>query len=297
MGLPAHVELPVLLHEVSLRSDMNRMDAHNLAIVITPNLVASGNPLKDVQICAVEGSPEPLSPAERSSSHLRGAGEAPKQGGKTTLGTVIKLCIHRYFEVFDEMADRAEAIDDGPFTLGELEDAEAVPSSSSSASMSALNTSQTSFASKRLSQLTDDGSLDDTMLVMPLGPGGIPSPTNRQFSPDVSAGASKIRSWPPKGAVRSVNSGETQNAHETLKGPRARSLLAPASENSDSIPYHTRKNGIPASKSANGTLRKSSGAAVSAHSVTASGFFTSPNSSQPVPPLPPVHPSLAARRS
>ena len=34
------------------------MDAHNLAIVITPNLVASGNPLRDVAICAVAGGPE-----------------------------------------------------------------------------------------------------------------------------------------------------------------------------------------------------------------------------------------------
>ncbi len=52
-----------LMHDVSLRSAKNRMDAHNLAIVLSPNLVASGNPLTDVEICGVAGAPLSLSPA------------------------------------------------------------------------------------------------------------------------------------------------------------------------------------------------------------------------------------------
>lgn len=275
--------LSVLLHEISLRSDVNRMDARNLAIVLTPNLVASSNPLKDVQICAVEGSPEPLSPASRSSPPSPPIAEAGKRGGKSSLGTIIRICIHRYFEVFDEISDRTEAAD-LTFDSGGLD-----------GTSDTLSGSTSLDANKRLSLLRDDDSLDDTMLVMPLGPNGIPSSTAKQFS-DSASNMVKPRAWPPKGGARSVTSGDGRSAPATLNKARTRSLFASTADDaltSSSTSDLTGKNGFPSSVSANGTLRKSSGAPVAAHNVTASGFFTPPESAPPVPPLPPVHPSLA----
>ena len=70
------------LHEVSLRSAKNRMDVSNLAVVLTPNLVHSGDAVRDVKMCRVQKE-----------------GEGRE---KTTLGTVMAFCIERYYEVFDE---------------------------------------------------------------------------------------------------------------------------------------------------------------------------------------------------
>ncbi|EJU03378.1 Rho GTPase activation protein [Dacryopinax primogenitus] len=84
-----------LMHDVSLHSGKNRMDATNLALCLSPNLVRSRNPGIDVQMCQMPGpsvhsppgTPTPKSPAGTSSS---------------TLGLVLKICIERYFEIFDE---------------------------------------------------------------------------------------------------------------------------------------------------------------------------------------------------
>ncbi|EEB92256.1 hypothetical protein MPER_09264 [Moniliophthora perniciosa FA553] len=82
-----------LMHEVSLHAAMNRMDAHNLSIVLCPNLVKGTNPAKDVMMCTAPGGPQQQQPQNN-----------------TTLGTVIKLCIHRYYEIFDEVHDRTEVV-------------------------------------------------------------------------------------------------------------------------------------------------------------------------------------------
>jgi Rho GTPase-activating protein 1 len=279
------------------------MDARNLAIVLTPNLVASGNPLKDVEICSVKDSPGSMFGVSSI------GGEQASREGRTTLGTIIKLCIHRYFEVFDEMADRAEAMERDPFSVGGLSDSGQAPSTNSSVPSSPLGVASSATSvdgvAKRHSLLRDDDSLDDTMLVMPIGPSGSSSrisPTTHNFS-ESGTTSSTTRVWPPgaKGTVRSVVSGESRvPAHGTLTKTRARSLFAPASENGGPVPaFNSRKNGLPTSVSANGTLRKAAGSAVSAHSVTASGFFAQqPGDAPAVPPLPPpVHPSLALRRS
>ncbi|TCD61399.1 hypothetical protein EIP91_008520, partial [Steccherinum ochraceum] len=97
-----------LLHEVSLRSASNRMDAHNLAVVICPNLVKSSSPVRDVMMCSVPGSPSliPGQPAQPAPT----ANSAVLAEGKTTLGLVIKLCIQRYYEIFDDLPDRTEPL-------------------------------------------------------------------------------------------------------------------------------------------------------------------------------------------
>ncbi|KAK7690195.1 hypothetical protein QCA50_006846 [Cerrena zonata] len=107
-----------LLHEVSLRSASNRMDAHNLAVVICPNLVSGSNPLRDVMLCAVPGGPslhsiptqsQPPQPSTPSTSNPAALAE-----GKTTLGLVVKLCIQRYYEIFDDLPDPTEALHKTP---------------------------------------------------------------------------------------------------------------------------------------------------------------------------------------
>ncbi|EJC98922.1 RhoGAP-domain-containing protein [Fomitiporia mediterranea MF3/22] len=308
----------LLLHEVSLRSEKNRMDAHNLAIVLTPNLVASGNPLKDVAICAVEGAPEPLSPRSRSTETPFGVVEGTKGAGRTTLGTIIRLCIQRYFEVFDEVVDRSDAVEADPFRVGEPEEVDIPSSSSSSPELSSSPTT-----TKRQSLLHDDESIDDTMLVMPVGPNGTgngSSPTMRRFPGSGSRGQLP-REWPPRTGgrrdrdVHSFTSSEDRHGRSpgggslsgTMSRTKARSLFAPAT---DGVTMMDRRAAVPTSVSASGTLRKAPGAAVTAHSITASGFFTppesmpslservvqsTPQSSSPLPP--PLHPQSGQKRN
>ena len=268
------------------------MDAHNLAIVLTPNLVASGNPLKDVVICGVAGAPEPLSPSSRSPAPAHpAAAEVAKHEGRTTLGTVIKSCIARYFEVFDEIADRADAIAAGAFELG----ADAPPASSSPSPEPELTTEAVAEA-KRRSLLQDDDSIDDGMLVMPVGPSSA--------SPSASPTA---RRFPGVGSVASAESRGASAARlatlGTMSRAKARSLLTPSASDPAGLSSAaasrrgTLARGGSGPPSAAGTLRsKSTGAGVAAHSVTASGFFAPPSDAPPVPPIPPpLHPSSARR--
>ncbi|PWN18747.1 RhoGAP-domain-containing protein, partial [Microstroma glucosiphilum] len=87
-----------VLHKVSRRSERNKMDATNLATVWGPNLVRSSDPLKDMAMCAVAGAP-------KMSTSMPHAGSTGKLAGSdlppTTLGTLLKLCIDRYYEIFE----------------------------------------------------------------------------------------------------------------------------------------------------------------------------------------------------
>ncbi|KAF8886243.1 divergent CRAL/TRIO domain-containing protein [Gymnopilus junonius] len=125
-----------LLHDVSLRSDYNRMDSTNLAIVICPNLVKSPNPMRDVMMCSV-----PL----QSQTSTR----------KITLGMVIALCIRRYYEVFDEVVDRSEAV--APWRALRNQGFDGASSGSGSPSGATY--------------VLGDEEDDDEMLVMPVGNG------------------------------------------------------------------------------------------------------------------------------
>lgn len=87
-----------VLHKVSRRSERNKMDATNLATVWGPNLVRSSDPLKDMMMCAVAGAPKMSTAMPRLSGTEKAAGgDTPP----TTLGTLLKLCIDRYYEIFE----------------------------------------------------------------------------------------------------------------------------------------------------------------------------------------------------
>lgn len=69
------------------------MDAHNLAVVFTPNLVSNDDPARAMQICAIPS----------------GVGSLPSTPPEMTLGIVVKMFIEHYYDLFDEVRDVSEA--------------------------------------------------------------------------------------------------------------------------------------------------------------------------------------------
>ncbi|KAG5637437.1 hypothetical protein H0H81_004596 [Sphagnurus paluster] len=276
---PCFLELTIetsvdLMHEVSLRAASNRMDAHNLSVVICPNLVKSSNPIRDVMMCAVPGTPAILKSNAPTGSNFAQPGE-----GRTTLGVVIQICIQRYYEVFDEVWDRSEAL---PPSISER----------SSASASPLHAQDDdAFGTD------DEDDIDDAMLVMPIGPSG--GGGGKAASPPsawaAANGAYKPkhphRSTPSRGStssrVRSVHTAFGDGSSSSFGGTagyayasmgKAKSMIS--IENGGGA--HGKKGSISIGR---GTSRKSSGASVAAIGITAEGFFSPPKATPP--PVPP----------
>ncbi|KAJ6453094.1 hypothetical protein C8R45DRAFT_1039589 [Mycena sanguinolenta] len=256
-----------LMHDVSIRAASNRMDAHNLSVVLCPNLVASKtNPARDVMMCGVPGGPALFTPsaADRPAPTSNSAALAD---GKTTLGTVIKLCIQRYFEVFDEVRDRTEAMP--PRAPGESSE------TSSSSSGGGFRAS----SPRRQSVVNEDEDIDDAMLVMPIGmasPTGAP-PSAWGAAPGNGAGntgtyRARHRSmFSGSGSVLSNGNGGGGGVYGSS---RTRSLVS-VEKGSGAAGTGTvgRKGSISVGR---GTTRKATGAAVEAVGITASGFFSAP---------------------
>jgi Rho GTPase-activating protein 1 len=255
-----------LLHEVSLRSNKNRMDAANLAIVFCPNLVSSGDVMRDVQICKVPGVssklPQPL-PSSPTSPSSPNSTRSPR----TTLGSVIRLCIERYFEIFEDLRDRSEAVPSRIITAEKP--SEVVPSDD-------VSTQQT----------VSEDDLDDTMLVMPIGPSptsdlpnsktptsALPPSGPSVWTPTRSRprGNSRTGNGPPPSAMKAVPAPSTRGSTATSvsKGKGGRSLL--------SIEKGIGNGKVTIGKSVAGR-RRVSGAGVEAVDVTAQGFFAPPSS-------------------
>jgi Rho GTPase-activating protein 1 len=246
------------MHEVSLREASNRMDARNLAIVLCPNLIPSNNFARDVVMCSVpSGSSTPVTSTT---------------GGKTTLGTVIKLCIERYFEIFDEVWDRSEtappkeaALDNEPGLSPSLDSVLPSPSPSPR---------QSCFPHE------EDEELDDAMLVMPIGPspsapnGSSPAPPSAYRHRATNSKASSIS------AVRSLHTVFGDKGKGTPTIGKAKSMISIETVGPGNS---SRKGSIAVGR---GTNRKSTGAAVEAIGITASGFFSAPSDAPPSPSLP-----------
>ncbi|KAH9936432.1 uncharacterized protein B0H18DRAFT_973929 [Fomitopsis serialis] len=250
-----------LMHEVSLRSATNRMDANNLAVVITPNLVSGTSPLRDVMMCSIPSGPAPFSASPTSSAM-----------GKTTLGAVVKLCIQRYYEVFDEVPDRSEAIPQREFG----------PRPASPASSSG------SMRDRRAHD--DDEDIDDAMLVMPLGPSGSSSPDGTH-KPGRPAPPPPLPYKPRTPAKAPPPSPGGRSAFASLAGGRsgAPSSFTPygtvhRARSTISIERGTarQKGSISVGR---GAAKRGTGAGVEATGITAAGFFSAPDA-PPVPVLP-----------
>lgn len=245
-----------LMHEVSLRSSTNLMDAHNLAIVLCPNLLSGSSPAKDIAICSLPGGPA-LHP------ELSTSARSPARG-QTTLSMIIKFCIQRYYEIFDEVQDRGEAL----LPARSFTEDDVSPSGSSSPH---LVGAPLSIPSKRLSALShgpsnrdshafdDDDSIDDTMLIMPVGSTVRASPST--WDPNAGRPCSLSQASQTLGHVtKAAGSGQSGQVH------RARSTVS-IEKTSDTI---RGKGSVTIGR---GTARKASGAGVRALGVTASGFF------------------------
>jgi Rho GTPase-activating protein 1 len=270
-----------LMHEVSLRSASNRMDAHNLAVVLCPNLVSGPSPARDVIMCSVPGGPSLY-----ESNAPRSNFAAPSEG-KTTLGMIIKLCIERYFEIFDEVKDRSEAVPPQP----SFREQGPVSSEASSASGSPRPQQRNGLHND------DDEDIDDAMLVMPIGPspsheaaGSVPN--GNGTSPPSAWGAAPVgatfkprhRSALSGGSSSAVRSMYTVGEGTGFGGSGMASISRSKSMISIEKGMGTvgRKGTITVGR---GTTRKSAGAGVEAISITAEGFFSAPSSVPPVPRL------------
>jgi Rho GTPase-activating protein 1 len=244
-----------LMHEVSLRSSANLMDAHNLAIVLCPNLVSGSSPAKDIAICSLPGGPV-LHPG------LSTGTQSPSQG-QTTLSMIIKLCIQRYYEIFDEVQDRGEALLPARSFTDDV-----APSDSSSPRvvgaplpskrLSALSALSHGSSNRDSRGFDDDESIDDTMLVMPVGSTAGPPPST--WGPNAGRPRSLSRAHTLGHATKDAGSGQSGQVH------RARSTLS-LEKTSGTI------RGKGSVRIGRGTARKASGAGVQALGVTASGFF------------------------
>jgi Rho GTPase-activating protein 1 len=280
-----------LLHDVSLRSDTNRMDAFNLAIVICPNLVRSSNPMRDVMMCTVP-VPGMSTPSQTTSTAtLAQLQSLPVREGKTSLGTVIALCIRRYYEIFDEAMDRHEAV--APWRAIRSHGSGADGSSSASGSPKQPN---------YVLGDGDDEDIDDETLVMSVG-----IENNLQLHPSASSGLPSAWESIPQPHKRhkstlsngndapsiyndsscSVYNGPQRSSHPHTGNGKAKSMVSvEGSGHSGSYGSGgTRRGSITIGRS---TTRKGSGAAVEAVSVVAGGFFTSPTSG----PKPTTHSRL-----
>jgi Rho GTPase-activating protein 1 len=271
------------MHEVSLRAASNRMDAHNLAVVLCPNLVSGGDPMRDVAMCAVPGGPilyDPESAAARSNP-------TPQPEGKTTLGAIIKLCIHRYYEIFDEVQDRNEAT----LLSWTLKDEPASPG----------GVSITSSGSRQFSGFLrdDEDDIDDGVLVMPIEPSasrGSALNGNSSTSIAQQAALNASGSIPYKARHRNNQPGgrsvhavddsglKIERGNGSLQGTLTKATSMISIDNRDQTPGIATRRG--STSVGRGTMRKSSGAGVEAINITAGGFFTSPNSPPSVSSLP-----------
>jgi len=172
---------------------------------------------------------------------------------------IVKLCIQRYYEIFDEVQDRSEAL---PPARSFTEDDVASSDSSSPRVMAAPTMGS---ATKRLSALShstsnpdDDESIDDTMLVMPVGStAGAPPST---WGP-MSRGRPRSELSSPAHtlgyAARAAGPGQVHGARSTISIEKTSGTIR--GKGSVSI--------------GRGTVRKAGGAGVEALGVTASGFF------------------------
>ncbi|OCH91637.1 RhoGAP-domain-containing protein [Obba rivulosa] len=264
-----------LLHDVSLHAASNRMDAHNLSVVISPNLVSSPSPVRDVMMCSIP-SEASLFDAKTAFASAGGPNPAALAEGKTTLGMIIKLCITRYYEVFDDVPDRAEArAAPSPIPSRPSPDpfGDASPSAPTPSGLAGRG------PRTRDSLVDDDEDIDDAMLVMPIGPAARSPPSAWSVSGGARPGH---RSTSSRDARSTATGAGTAYAHGTVGKARSTISIEKGSA--------ARRGSISVGR---GTSRKSPGSNVEALGVTASGFFAPPDA----PPIPPKPAHARASRS
>jgi Rho GTPase-activating protein 1 len=156
------------MHDVSLRVSINRMDAHNLAAVLAPNLIKGKNPTRDVILCSVIPGASPFE-AQASTQ------PSPSAKDRGTLGMIVKLFVERYHDIFD---GPVEVTSTSPVTTAAItttttvdSDFDLTTTSMSTATSMASLSGSTAVESPYLGGKggEEDEEIDDAMLVMPIG--------------------------------------------------------------------------------------------------------------------------------
>lgn len=257
------------------------MDAANLAMMVTPNLLKGSNPVRDIMMTSVPTATITGMSAGKAVSTFvpDGSGQSGTSEGKTSLGMVIAFCIRRYYEVFDEVVDRSEAV--APWKSMERP-----------ASVTGEDASGTYV-------LGEDEDLDDELSERA---------SNTYAGPSSSRISAAFKRHRQKNSVESNQSGLARSVHAaegaTCSSPSAWNTRFPAnvfSSNGKARSVSVEKNGSSPIGNASfrrgsitigkGATRKGSGAAVEAVGITASGFFAPPGGGPPSVPVLPTSPS------
>jgi Rho GTPase-activating protein 1 len=265
-----------LLHDVSLRSASNKMDALNLAIVICPNLVKGSNPARDVAMVGVPGTPAFF--ARPSSDDGNGDGNNPQGERPATLGMVVALCIRRYYEVFDEVVDRSET----------------VPAWRALHNVPYLASSGPGSPEQPMYVLSNEGEeeedLDDDKLPKGVSPPASCNPVSSSSVSSPKRHKSTLSSGSNSGINRSMQTltGETNGSILTIGSNgyapyptygKAKSMINIENTGAPGNESRTRRGSITI-----GSGRVSSGASVEAIDVTAEGFFSPPDDNASLEP-------------
>lgn len=195
----------------------------------------------------------------------------PKPPPTMTVAWIVKICIERYFEIFEEVVDRSEPVQSpGAGVLSPMEhDGSIVPPSPSAEGFD------------------EDESLDDAMLVMPLGPTPphsnmtTPNPDGTPRSPPTAwklkhrRGASNASNGSaprpqPKTAPGSTRSRGKDSAGGGLGSKMSRRSIVNIEK---TMGQSESRSSITIGR---GTARRAGGAGVEAVGVTALGFFSPP---------------------
>ncbi len=243
------------------------MDSFNLAMMIGPNLVKGSNSIRDVMMCSVPVSTSVtgMSAGSVAARFASQESDSPNPNGNaeknTTLGMVVAFCIRRYYEIFDEITDRSEAV----------------------ASWKTLDAKGSAEDGSGTYVLGEDEDLDDDTHVQNNGQRVQgPQPAAGGQTSKVPVGAKKHKNNNPSISMQSIfnandrttsSSPSAWNKSSATSG-KARSLIT--IEGGNNTPIGTIMNRRGSIAIGRGTTRKGSGSAVEAVGVTAEGFFAPP---------------------
>ncbi|KAG8703043.1 hypothetical protein FRC11_011025 [Ceratobasidium sp. 423] len=243
-----------LLHDVSIRSSVNKMDAHNLALCIAPNLVRSNDPIRDVKMCAVPGA---------ATMTALSSPVPPRKPGSTTLGDIVRVCIERYFEIFEDVPDRGDALpvptelkfDDETSTLAGMSGSSLMDSAvlvgDSPTGPSSADTSVTTLESMPRSSVDiEDDELNEAMLVMSVTPEPQAPRSPRSIRPGANPMAKSTGALAPSAWTRSPKFG---SAPVSPKLPSASTSALGLSPGKPPVPLASPNNRHRRTPSANST--------------------------------------------
>jgi Rho GTPase-activating protein 1 len=290
------------------------MDATNLAMCFTPNLVSGSNILRDTQMCSVPHS----SPATAPVTAVPADFSKRSASQRTTLGVIIKVCIEQYFEIFEELPDRTTAMSSHPSISFSLPYSSSTPSTNSTLYSTPLDgntlggshldppqkassrapispSSAESMESFKTAE-DSDSDPDESMLIMPVG---LSSPTSLS-SHGAGLPSSPPTAWTsPANLHRSIGIGHpssplSNHSHRLRDSALSSSSFSTRGPSQSTHESHrgvlrparsmiSIERGVSGTRASGGSIcigrgaggtRGAGGAGVEAIGITAAGFFS-----------------------